>query len=127
MTDEPSHTGAMATVLARVGVKFLHIGCNWPSGFVKTPGLFWWEGPDGSRVLTFYSASYSTSNAMTPNWVGPNDPMVGTNLLPPADWPYKVWPAILVTGDNSGPPTAERIKELFDDAHKQMPGVRFGR
>ena len=124
MTDEPSHTGAMATVLANAGVKFLHIGCNWPSGFVKTPGLFWWEGPDGSRVLTFYSASYSTSNAMTPNWVGPNDPMVGKNLLPPADWPYKVWPAILVTGDNSGPPTAERIKELFDDAHKQMPGVR---
>ena len=40
--------------------KFMHIGCNWPSGCVKTPGLFWWEGPDGSRVLTFYSNTYGT-------------------------------------------------------------------
>ena len=47
MTDEPSQTGALATVLAHAGIRFLHIGCNWPSGFVKTPGLFWWEGPDG--------------------------------------------------------------------------------
>ncbi|MCJ8012206.1 hypothetical protein MUG84_10705 [Paenibacillus sp. KQZ6P-2] len=51
MTDVPSHGGALATVLANSGVKFIHIGCNWPSGYVTTPGLFWWEGPDGSRIL----------------------------------------------------------------------------
>lgn len=39
MTDEPSHTGALATVLAHSGIKFMHIGCNWPSGFVKVPPL----------------------------------------------------------------------------------------
>ncbi|MGN0229632.1 MAG: hypothetical protein ACI4BH_07470 [Muribaculaceae bacterium] len=125
MTDEPSHCGALATVLANAGVKFLHIGCNWPSGFVDTPGLFWWEGPDGSRVLTLYSASYGTNTAVCPkNWVGPNDPFIGDELLPAKDWKYKVWPAILVTGDNSGPASAQRIKELFDDAHKRMPGVK---
>jgi hypothetical protein len=53
-TDVPSHGGALATVLANGGVKFMHIGCNHPSAYVKTPGLFWWEGPDGSRVLTLY-------------------------------------------------------------------------
>lgn len=124
MTDEPSHTGALATVLAHAGVKFLHIGCNWPSGFVKTPGLFWWEGPDGSRVLTLYSASYGTNCAVCPKeWQGPNDPMMGVNLMPAKDWPYAVWPAILVTGDNSGPPTAERIKELFQEIKEKMPDV----
>ncbi|MBO9620557.1 MAG: hypothetical protein J7539_16150, partial [Niabella sp.] len=45
VTDMPSHSGALATILSNAGVKFLHIGCNWPSGFVQTPGLFWWEGP----------------------------------------------------------------------------------
>lgn len=125
MTDEPSHTGALATVLANAGVKFLHIGCNWPSGFVKTPGLFWWEGPDGSRVLTLYSPSYGTNCAVcSKDWCGPNDPMMGENLLPAKDWPYKVWPAILVTGDNSGPPTAARIKGLFEEVKEKMPDVR---
>ncbi|MGM9812355.1 MAG: hypothetical protein ACI30V_05870 [Muribaculaceae bacterium] len=124
MTDEPSHCGAMATVLANAGVKFLHIGCNWPSGFVTTPGLFWWEGPDGSRVLTFYSASYGTTAVLTPSWVSADDPMMGDKLLPAKDWKYKVWPAILVTGDNTGPTPAETIKALFADAKKRMPGVK---
>ncbi len=122
-TDVPSHANAYATVLANAGVKFLHIGCNWPSGFVQTPGLFWWEGPDQSRVLTFYSASYGTISAVAPEWIGPNDPLMGEKLTPPKDWPYAVWPAILVTGDNSGPPTSKQVKELFDDAKKKMPGV----
>lgn len=123
-TDVPSHTSAYATVLANAGVKFLHIGCNWPSGFVRTPGLFWWEGPDGSRILTFYSVVYGTTSALTPYWLGPNDPLMGKTLIPPDEWPYAVWPAILVTGDNSGPPAAKQIKELFDDIKEKMPDVK---
>ncbi|MGM9802972.1 MAG: hypothetical protein ACI308_02220 [Muribaculaceae bacterium] len=124
MTDEPSHSAALPTVLANAGVKFIHIGCNWPSGYVTTPGLFWWQGPDGSRVLTFYSPSYGTTATLTPSWQSPDDPMMGENLLPAKDWKYKVWPAILVTGDNSGPTTAKQIKDLFDDVKQRMPGVK---
>ncbi|WP_143774109.1 glycoside hydrolase family 38 N-terminal domain-containing protein [Niastella vici] len=126
VTDMPSHGGELATVLANAGVKFLHIGCNWPSGFVQTPGLFWWEGPDGSRVLTFYSSIYST--AIGPGWSsewGGNEHFVGHGLLPPADWPYKVWPAILVTMDNTGPPKERDVKALFEEARKKMPGVNI--
>lgn len=124
LTDEPSHTGALATVLANAGVKFLHIGCNWPSGFVKTPRLFWWEGPDGSRILTLYSPIYGTSYGLYPEaWTSPDDPMIGKNLMPAKDWPYEVWPAILVTGDNSGPPTGEQIKAMFEEIKVKMPGV----
>ena len=50
------------------------------------PLLYWWQGPDGSRVLTFYSPDY------------------GTQLAPPPDWPYRTWLACLHTGDNHGPP-----------------------
>jgi hypothetical protein len=125
MTDVPSHGGALATVLARGGVKFMHIGCNWPSGCVQTPGLYWWEGPDGSRVLTFYSNTYGTCvPPWLPRWYGDADPFISRSLAPAADWTYPVWPAIIVTPDNSGPPKADQVKALFEDAAKNLPGVK---
>ena len=125
VTDVPSHAGALATVLAQSGIKFIHIGCNWPSGYVRTPGLFWWEGPDGSRVLTYYSPIYGTCTGLYPKaWTSPSDPLVGENLLPAADWPYKIWPAILVTPDNSGPPKAEQVNAMFKEVAEKLPGVK---
>lgn len=125
MTDVPSHGGALATVLARGGVKFMHIGCNWPSGYVRTPGLFWWEGPDGSRVLTFYSSNYGTARGMGwPEDWGADTLYSGLRFLPPADWPYPVWPAIIVTLDNTGPPTAKEVQAAFEEATEKLPGVR---
>ena len=95
----------------------MHIGCNGGSATVEVPPLFWWEGPDGSRVLTMYSGDY------------------GTGLKPPGDWPYKTWLALIHTGDNHGPPTADEVKRLLqaggprsarrEDSHG--PAVRFQR
>ncbi len=134
VTDVPSHSNSLATGLANSGVKFIHIGCNWPSGPVDYPGLFWWEGPDGSRVLTFYNSIYGTCTALWPvGWggnTGDDHPgIIGTNFLPPKGWPHKAWLAILVTPDNSGPPQAEDLKPLFDEVAEKMPGVniRMGR
>ena len=39
------------------GIDFLHIGCNTASSSPDLPTLFWWEGPDGSRLLTMYTRS----------------------------------------------------------------------
>lgn len=127
MTDVPSQASVLATGLARGGVKFMHIGCNWPSGDVKYPPLFWWQGPDGSRVLTLYSPIYGTTVGLTypKEWSDANDPRVGSNLIPPANWPYRVWPAIFVTPDNSGPPSPNDVKALFDEAAQKMPGVKI--
>ena len=124
-TDVPSQSRAMATALARGGVKFMHLGCNWPSGYVHDlPPIFWWEGPDGSRVLTMYSSLYGTSTAFWP-WGGQTDPNIGSNLLPPPNWPYKTWIAIIVTGDNSGPPRADGVKLLFADAAQKLPHAKI--
>jgi hypothetical protein len=125
MTDVPSHGVALATVLAHGGVRFLHVGCNWPSGCVKTPGLFWWEGPDGSRVLTLYSTTYGTCvPPFLPRWYDEKDPLTSRSLAPPPGWTYSVWPAIIVTPDNSGPPSAQQIRSLLDEAAKTLPGVK---
>ena len=124
-SDVPSQSRALATGLAHGGIRFMHIGCNWPSGYVHDlPPLFWWEGPDGSRVLTMYSTIYGTCTALWP-WGGEGDPYIGHNLLPPADWPYKTWPAIIVTSDNSGPPTLDAIRSLFAEALEKLPGAKI--
>lgn len=107
MTDVPEHTQVLATILARAGIEFMHIGCNGASAPLGVPPLYWWEGPDGSRVLTMYSAQY------------------GTGLNPPRDWPYQTWLALIHTGDNHGPPRPDEVKKLLDRAAKQMPGVKI--
>ena len=107
MTDVPSHTWALATVLKRSGVDFMQIGCNDGSGSPELPLLFWWEGPDGSRLLTMHTRSY------------------GTGLHPPAGWPCKTWLALMVTGDNCGPPTPEEVKRLLEQAGRELPGVKI--
>ncbi len=106
MTDVPAHTWVLATILKHAGVSFMHIGCNGGSATVEVPPLFWWEGPDGSRMLTMYSGDY------------------GTGLKPPANWPYKTWLALIHEGDNHGPPTAEEVKRLLAQAARELPGVR---
>lgn len=107
MTDVPSHAWALPTILARAGVTFLHLGCNRLSTPPDVPVLFWWEGPDGSRVLTMQSPTY------------------GTGLTPPADWPHATWLALIHTGDNQGPPTPEQMQNLLVQARSELPGVRI--
>ena len=123
-TDVPSQGRALATGLAQGGVKFMHIGCNWPSGYVHDlPPLFWWEGPDGSRVLTQYSPCYGTATGFNwpDEWSGPG---MGRHFIPPPNWPYKTWAAILVTGDNSGPPDPNDVQAYFAEVAEKMPGVK---
>lgn len=107
MTDVPSHSWLMPTLLVRAGVSFLHLGCNAASSSPNVPLLFWWEGPDGARLLTMYTAeSY------------------GTGLRPPPDWPHKTWLALIHTGDNHGPPRPEEVRALLEQAARELPGVR---
>lgn len=112
LTDIPSQAWVIPSLLANAGIKFIHIGVNPWSPNPDVPNLFWWQGPDGSRVLTGYAFH-------TYSW----DP------LPPEGWPYKTWLCLQVTGDNSGPPSPEEVKNVLDKLHKELPGVRvrFGR
>ncbi len=64
-TDVPSYTGAYPSILADSGIKYWAVGGNQDRAPVlmheqwneKSP--FWWEGPDGKKVLFWYSWSYS--------------------------------------------------------------------
>jgi alpha-mannosidase len=112
MTDVPCHSWIMPTLLRHAGIDFLHLGCNAASRSPQVPVLFWWEGPDGSRLLTMYAAEG-----------------YGTGLAPPENWPYRTWLALLHTGDNHGPPKPEEVSQLLAQARTNWPGVqvRIGR
>lgn len=105
MTDVPCHAWVWPTLLSHAGVRFLQLGCNGVSAFVRVPDLFWWEGPDGSRILCHYTKDY------------------GSGLKPPANWPSKNYLAMVMTGDNHGPPTADEVEALRQQAARDLPGV----
>lgn len=107
MTDVPCHSWIMPTLLANAGARFLQIGCNDNSGYVRVPPLFWWEGPDGSRILCNYTKIY------------------GSGLTPPRDWPSKHYLAMVMTYDNQGPPSVAEVQRLREEAINTLPGVQI--
>lgn len=95
MTDVPGHTWSVPSLLAKAGVKILHLGCNPASTPPDVPPVFFWEGPDGERLLTIYSkGSY------------------GTGILPPEEWEHPVWLAMIQTSDNHGPHDPAYVQEM---------------
>lgn len=106
MTDVPEHCWVMPTLLTHAGVKFLQIGCNGASQYPRFPSLFWWEGPDGSRILCNYTPDY------------------GSPFTPPAEWPSKNYLAMIMTGDNAGPPSVAEVEKLREEFAKKLPGVK---
>ncbi|MBN8854522.1 MAG: hypothetical protein J0H07_21850 [Sphingobacteriales bacterium] len=106
MTDVPCHSWILPTLLKNAGVNFLHLGCNPGSSYPVVPMLFWWQGPDDSRLLTMYSVNY------------------GSELLPPKNWKYKTWLAMQMRGDNAGPPSPDEVRKVIDEIHSQLPNVK---
>lgn len=108
LTDVPSHSWILPTLLTHAGVKILHIGCNPGSTSPDIPTLFWWEGPDGSRLLTFNWAEY-----------------YGSGVLPPASWKHKTWLAMIHTHENTGAPSPEDVAAVLKEARTKMPHAKI--
>lgn len=90
-TDVPGQSWVIPTILTHAGIKFLALGGPLVNKTLGLPPIFWWEGPDGSRLLTVYFNNYST----TP--------------MPPENWDHKTWIYINMTGDNQGPPLPSEV------------------
>jgi alpha-mannosidase len=65
ITDVPTYTWSYASILASAGIKYFLAGSdNGRGGVFAVPGRlnesspFWWEGPDGKKVLFWYSRHY---------------------------------------------------------------------
>ena len=62
MTDVPGHTLGMVPLLAKAGVRFLHLGVNTASPVPEVPPIFRWRAPCGAEVVVMYQASYGATD-----------------------------------------------------------------
>jgi alpha-mannosidase len=113
MTDVPSHSWVLPTLLKNAGIDFLHIGVNSCNERPDVPLLYNWQGPDGSLLLTMHNQGYGS------------DEEQGKGLYPPKDWPYKHWLAMIMTSDNQGPPDQGQLQGLLAEAKRNLPKVNI--
>ncbi len=120
--DTPSYVWSLPTVLHRAGVKYLSVGVNNNAtrapilrGGIDRKSPFWWEGPDGSKVLTWYARGYVDAHqvGLTENLAAVENKLAGwlAGWARRDDYPYD---AILIHGaygDNrtTSPALAETI------------------
>lgn len=70
VTDVPSYSWSTPSALASAGVRYFAGGGNQTRGPLAADGHwnarspFWWEGPDGQRVLAWYSYHYHQLRAI---------------------------------------------------------------
>lgn len=99
MTDVPGHTQAIVPLLAKHGIKLLHIGVNGASAVPEVPECFLWKC-GGAEVVVIYSGDYGGA------------------------FKSDIIQEILYfdhTLDNHGAPSPKRVLKKFDEIQKQFP------
>lgn len=99
MTDVPGHTKAIVPLLAKNGIKMLHLGVNGASALPEVPECFLWKS-DGYEIVVVYSGDYG--GTFRSEFV--NDELI-----------------IEHTVDNRGVKSAESVLESFEKIEKANP------
>lgn len=105
LTDVPSHTRGIVPLLAKAGIRLLHIGVNPTSTPPAVPSAFVWRHTDGSEIIVIYQkGEYG-----------------GLTILPGMD------EALLFchTNDNLGPQSSDNVRAIFHDLKLRYPGVKI--
>ncbi len=97
--DTFGHPATLPTILARGGVRYYY-HCRGSKG----PHLYWWVGPDGSRILTFCDVTWYMC-AVEPRIV---DPLVEFSLTTGV----KHMPVLYGVGDHGGGPTRRDLRRI---------------
>ncbi|GAB2541225.1 DUF5054 domain-containing protein [Gracilibacillus alcaliphilus] len=105
MTDVPGHTIAMVPLMAKAGLKYLHIGVNASSAVPNVPELFVWRTQDGSEIVVHYAKDYGQTFARE-------------------GWDDMLYFAH--SHDNQGPPAdAEEVLALHQQLKQQYPDAEI--
>ncbi len=131
LDDVPSAVGSLPTVLANAGIKYFIEGVNGDRAPYATEGLknpFYWEGPDGSRVLSSIARGYGMASGLISSMEQANEQLPGLLAgYENAGYPYD---AVLVNGafyDNQ--PVAPWLPEVVEkwNAQWEYPKLILGR
>lgn len=125
--DTFGHANTLPSILAQGGVKFYY-ACRLGGGFdhavtgeFPRPKLFWWEGPDGSRLLVNKESTWYNSYVN-----------IGENIALPAvefwrETKLTDWLNIYGIGNHGGGPTRVEVDYLLETAAWPIyPTVVFG-
>ena len=67
ISDVPTQEATLPMLLAAAGIRYFSSGINNDRAYtfdqLQNQSPCWWEGPDGSRVLMMYAASYAQASA----------------------------------------------------------------
>ncbi len=99
MTDVPGHTVGIVPLLAKNGIKLLHIGVNGASALPEVPECFLWK-KDGAEIVVVYSGDYGGAF---------KSDLISDELI------------IEHTVDNRGVKSAESVLESFEQIEKSYP------
>ena len=131
LDDVPSAIGSLPTVLANAGIKYFIEGVNGERAPYATQGLqnpFYWEGPDGSRVLSSIAGGYAMASGLISSMDQANERLPG--LLASYENAGYAYDAVLVNGafsDNQG--VAAWLPEVVEkwNAQWEYPKLILGR
>lgn len=105
MTDVPGHTRGIVPLLAEAGVEFLHLGVNQTSAVPNVPPLFVWRDDEtDTSVTVMYSGEYGE-----------------TRVVPGT----KSALALVLTGDNVGPPSPDDLAQQYRSLEAAFPQARI--
>ena len=117
--DSFGHTGTLPQIIKLQGMEnyvFMRPG---PKEKSIPADLFWWEGPDGSRVLTYrIPISYNDSRSVRTR--------IEQVLVQLKDQPFKTFMTYYGAGDHGGGATKENIASVIEiQAEKDAPDIMF--
>ena len=116
--DTFGHAATVPTYLVRGGIKYLYLhrpGVHTPS----KPGAFWWQGPDGSRVLVRNDMELGYNGQVTPDIARHLVKFV--KLTGGTEYMF-----VFGVGDHGGGPTRRDILRALDmDTWPVFPNVKF--
>lgn len=104
MTDVPGHTRSIIPLLKKAGVQLLHIGVNPACPIPSVPKICRWRDTDGSEIILFYQSDYGAEDVLPD----------GKSVV-----------SIQFTGDNHGPHSYERVKQIYADLAKRYPNAHI--
>jgi alpha-mannosidase len=116
--DTFGHAATVPTYLAQGGIKYLYLHRPGVHTADK-PGAFWWEGPDGARVLVRNDMTLGYNQQIGPALI---EHLVAFVKLTGG----RNWMSVYGIGDHGGGPTRRDIVRALDmDTWPIFPNVKF--